>query len=411
MRAAAVGLCSLWAGLAAWAHEPGADALPDTPGWRLGVAAALVLPQADERWPTAGWAGVLVDGTAPPDQRHGLRLEHGTLGLATRFAPVAGWQPGVHLAWGWHDRDSAHVEAALVELRRPWGADQLTLGLGRDTVRLRGVIDGAGHFDHFSTPPLAQRAVLNGQWLDTGAWARWQRDGADGVRAAELGLWRGNDFPGGPGGGVAPSAHLHLGWGHWDAHLGGAALRTDGRGTALQRVGSTGHLHGSLDCRSTLAQRVCFQGRVQVLAASLAWASDDETWSLAAAGLARRDDGQLFSTNGDTRYTGTHVGHWWDLRWRPATAALSGWELALRLERLVPEHRLVGIGAAAVARDAGLEGAAPVHRQTLALAYNAAAWGRWSLEAGQEKTCSGAAQRFLALRWVWRQANLLEGRF
>jgi hypothetical protein len=83
--------------------------------------------------------------------------------------------------------------------------------------------------------------------------------------------------------------------------------------------------------------------------------------------------------------------------------------LALRVERLVPRNTLEGTGAAAVAREAGLEDGGAVSRQTLALAW------RWqpqlavSLEAGREQAASTPGHRFAALRLVWRDAALLGG--
>jgi hypothetical protein len=86
--------------------------------------------------------------------------------------------------------------------RPPWckgssrgaGGD-LDVRLGRDTVRMGGMIDGAGHFDRFSQAPLIKRAVFDDAWIDDGGAIAWRRPDADGVRALELGVWRGRAFP------------------------------------------------------------------------------------------------------------------------------------------------------------------------------------------------------------------------
>lgn len=395
------------AGLLIWlgdgtagAHEPGEDAVPDSPGWRLGAAAALVLPQATERWPSAGWPGVLIDGSAPRDRRHGLRLEHATLDLAARVEP----RLGAHAAIGLHDRDSPHLEAARLQGRMAWGEGELVAGLGRDTVRLGPAIDGAGHFDRFSLAPLAARAVLNEQWIDDGASLAWRQPEADGLRTLEAGLWRGRVFPGGPAGPVVPSLRLHAGWGHVDAHLGAARFEPEARGAAVQSAGTVGHLHGTPDCREGLQQKVCFEGRVDLLAASLQWTPDDSAWTLSLAGLARRERGSLYSPSGDAAIRSTVSGWWADLAWQ----ATPRWTLATRAERLVPRHRLEGIGTTLLAREAGLIDGGPVARLGIALLHEWQPGLQLAVEGGQERHRGGRVSH-LALRLVWRQPRWLGG--
>lgn len=379
------------------AHEPGAGSLPDQPGWQLGAAAAVVAPAADERWPTASWPGVLVLGSAPRDQRKGIRLEHATLDLAARVDS----RVGARLAFGWHDRDRAHVEAAVVQGDFELGADELRLQLGRDTVRLGGVIDGAGHFDTFSLPPLAKRAVLNDQWIDDGISAQWRRPGADGLRSLDVGLWRGRSFPGGAAGPAVPSVHLHGGWGHVDAHLAVARLQPRARGAAAQMAGATGHVHGSLDCRASLQQRVCFDGTVDLLAGSLQWEPEDSAWSFSVAGLMRRERGALYAAAAEANYRSTVGGAWADVRWqlRPA------WLLAARAERLTAENRLEGFGTSGLASAAGLSGARPVERVTLVLQREFNKTLSLSIEAGHERHGAGQVSH-VALRAVWRNPEL-----
>ena len=382
------------------AHEPGADALPAQPGWQLGAAASVVAPHADDRWPVAAWPGVLINGSAPRDQRNGLRLEHATLDLAARIDRRVGLQ----LSAGWHDRDRAHTEAALVQWRQPWGDDELELRAGRDTVRMGAVIDGAGHFDRFSTPPLAKRAVLNDQWIDDGVVVTWRRPDADGLRALEAGVWRGRAFPGGPAGPAAPSLHLHAGWGHVDANLAVAQLQPEARGAAARSLGATGHVHGSLDCRASLQQRVCFDGTVDLLGGSMQWEPDQGDWAFALAGLVRRESGSLYATSGDAALRSRLTGVWADVAWRAAPR----WTLAARLERLAARHRLQGVGTTLLADAAGVAGARPVQRQLLAVLHEPLDQVTLALEGGQERWAGGKVVH-VALRATWRNPALWGG--
>lgn len=402
-RRCAVALGALVAALgggAAWGHEPGADALPTEPGWRVGGALAGVLPGASDPWPVGAWPGVLGTGTAPRDQRGGLRLEHATADLAARVNRHF----GAHLAIGWHDRDKAHVEAATVQAGMPWRDGEIGVALGRDTVRMGGVIDSAGHFDRFSQAPLAKRAVVNEQWIEDGLSVAWRRPDVDGLRAIEAGVWRGRAFPGGAAGPAAPSVHLHAGWGHVDAHFTVARLRPEGRGSAAQSLGASGHVHGALDCRASLLQRVCFDGTADVLGGSVQWEPAGTDWTLALAGLMRNERGSLYATNGAGTFHTRVQGMWADVAWRPA----GRWTLAARAERLVATSRLEGTGTSALARDAGLVGARPVERVTGAVHFDVRDDLQLALEAGQERSGGGRVNH-VALRAVWRNSRLLGG--
>ena len=382
------------------AHEPGADALPDAPGWQAGAALALVAPKADERWPAATWPGVLINGSAPRDQRGGLRPEHGTLKLAARFDK----RFGVQLAAGWHDRERVHTEAANVQARFDLAGDDIEMRLGRDTVRMGAVVDAAGHFDRFSQPPLAKRAVLNDQWIDDGVVLAWRRPDSDGLRAMEAGLWRGQAFPGGPAGPAVPSLHVHAGWGHLDAHLAVAHFQPEARGAAAQSLGTTGHVHGSLDCRASLQQRVCFDGTVDVVGSSVQWEPAQGDWSVALAGMWRHDQGSLYGTSGDARLDSRIAGAWADVAWRPA----SRWTLAARLERLVPDNRLEGIGTVLLSDAAGLSGGGPVERVTAAALFQPYDQVTLSIEGGHERWVGGRVSH-VALRALWRNPRWLGG--
>ena len=382
------------------AHDVANDPLPEAPGWQLGGAVAVVLPWADARWPTAVWPGVLTTGLAPYDQRGRPRLEHATLAAAVLFAPAF----GAHVAIGRHDRDSAHFEAAAVIGRLAIGDDVLEGRAGRDLVRLGDPIDRAGHYDRFSQTPLAKRAVLDDRWFDDGLVLAWRRAVHDGLRELEIGVWRGRAFPGAESGSPLPSMRVRFGWDPVDVQLGAARLQPRARGAAARSADSVGHAHGALDCRESLLQRVCFDGTTDVLSASVTWAPEAFSWSATLAGLTRRERGSFYSTSGDASIESRVDGGWLDLAWRPA----SSWSVATRLERLVPEHRLEGVGTVLLAREGGLAGAGPVSRATLAVLRELDETLQLSIEAGHERH-EGGRVNFVGLRLVWRSARVLGG--
>lgn len=401
---AALAAALLCGALSAQAHEPGTEIIPELPGWRVDAAAAALAAEADGRWPAAALPGVLGMGLAPPRADGRLRLEHATLGLAARLD--ARW--GAQWVIGQHDSDKPHAESALLQFSLPLGADRLSAQLGRDTVRMGATLDGAGHFDRFSQTPLAKRGVLDDQWIDDGASLRWQREDMErGLRGLELGLWRGHAFPGGPTGALVPTLRAHGGWDHWDLQLFASHLEPEARGSAMQSVGAEGHAHGSLDCRESLAQRVCFDGRSELLGASLRWDRDDGRLSLALAGLARRESGTLYSLSSTADYRATTAGWWADLAWSP----WQDWTLALRGERLAASNRLNGAGATQLAREAGLLDGKALDRLSLALLHSLG-WGtQLAVEASSERQATGGRISQLGLRLIWRAPDLLKGRW
>jgi hypothetical protein len=390
----------------AGAHEPGEGGLPEQAGWRAGADLALLLPRADARWPAAQWPGVLVNGSAPRDARGGLRLEHGTLDLGLRLSD----RFGAYLAGGWHDRERGHAEAAWVQAEQAGPAGHWLLRLGRDTVRLGQVIDGAGHFDRFSQAPMAKRATVNDYWLDNGLTLTWQPEDehGNGLSSARLGLWQGRGFPGGPAGAAMPSLHLAGRWQAWNWDASAAQLRPQARGAAAQTLGAVGHVHGSLDCRDSLLQRVCFDGRSTVAGASLQWAPEQGPWAVQAATLLRHEQGSLYSTSGTADVRTKLQGGWVDAAWR----ARDDLGLTVRAERLIANNQLVGVGTLLLAESAGLMQAAPLSRLTAAVAWTPPL--RWtgmdrltlSLEAGQERQ-GQARLNHAALRLVVRAPRLL----
>lgn len=388
------------AGGAATAHDVATDPLPQDPGWQVGGAVAVVMPWADARWPTAAWPGVLTTGIAPRDQTGGLRLEHATLAAAVLLDRGL----GARIAIGWHDRESAHVEAATLIGRLGVGDDTVEGRLGRDLVRLGDAIDRAGHYDRFSQTPLAKRAVLDDRWYDDGLVLAWRRAAHDGLREAELGVWRGRAFPGAAAGSPVPSMRVRFGWDPVDVQIGAARLQPEARGAAAQSAGSVGHAHGALDCRETLQQRVCFDGTTDVLAASVSWTPEALPWSVTVAGLSRRERGSFYSASGDAAIESRVDGGWLDLVWRPAER----WTAATRLERVVPDHRLEGTGTALLAREGGLAGAGPVSRASVAVLHELTAALQLSVEAGHERF-EGGRVSFVGLRLLWRDARVFGG--
>lgn len=387
-------------GATAHAHEVSAEAIPDEPGWRVGSAVAIVGVEADERWPPQTWPGVLIDGTSPRDMRGSPRIEHATLDLAARLTTSL----ALHTAIGWHDRDSAHFEAARLQWRWLRGTDRIEATAGRDTVRMGSVIDAAGHFDLFSQMPLAKRAVTNGMWIDDGATVAWRTDTLRGLRSVEVGAWSGRKFPGSENGDLAASVQLNAGWGDVEVQLFAARLHPEGRGAVVQTAGQEGHLHNPPDCSAGLAQLVCFDGRSDVYGAALRWEQHDLDLTVSIAGLARHERGRLYSLSGEADYRATTNGMWADVAWQPAAR----WTVAARLERLVPTSELNGVGASLLAREANLEGAGPVERATVAL-LRQLPWGlQVAVEAGHEHR-HALDTRHVALRVIWWAPRLLGG--
>lgn len=403
LRAATFGFAYALCASSALAHEVGSELIPEIRGWRVDAAAALRAAEADGRWPAPPLPGAPGLGMAPRRSDGDLRLEHATLGAALRLDARYGAQWVV----GQHDRDKPHTESALLQARWALGADILALNLGRDTVRMGATLDGAGHFDRFSQAPLAKRGVLDDQWIDDGLTLRWQRDVERGLRTLEAGLWRGRSFPGAAAGALVPTLRAHGGWDHWDLQLFASHLEPEARGSAMQSIGAEGHSHGSLDCRAGLAQRVCFDGRSELLGASLRWENDDGALSASLAGLLRHERGALYSLSSTADYRTTAGGWWADFTWSP----WQHWILAARAEHLVPRNRLNGAGSTQLAREAGLLAGQPADRFSVAI-LRQLGWGaQLALEAGSESQVDGRRLSHVAMRLIWRAPELLKGRW
>lgn len=381
---------------AAHAHGVEADALPWAPGWRLGAGLSVQAVSADEPWPVPRHSGVLLTGQNQADRRDALHLEQASLGLGLRWT---GWL-GAELAASAHDGDAAHIDTARLETLHTVAGGQLRASLGRQTLSLGPVVDAAGSFDRFAQAPLAKLAAFDSHWSDDGLSLQWQQPEERGLQVVEAGLWRARSFPGGPAGPLAPSLRLGWGWDHWSLQGFGAWLQPRSRGAAALASAGSGHSHGVPDCRTSLHNRVCFDGHTQVLGASLgADGLFNNRFSLYLAGLLRRDHGQLYSSNATADTTGLTSGLWLDAVWTPNAR----WQLAARLERLAPRHTLSGTNVQTLADAAGLSQAHAVRRATLALGHTV--WQPLTLwlELGAEQVADGqqAAQPWLGVRLRW----------
>ncbi len=385
----------------AYAHEGGMGGMPDKPGIRLSAGAALSVASAQEHWPAQRLPGVLTHGTTPVDRRGGA-LEHATAEVGVRFNAHLG---GV-LAAGWHDADPAHLEAAWLQAEHAIGTHQLKLGAGRHRLPMGAVLEGGGHYDRHAAMPLAKRAVLDDDWIDHGVNLRWERD-TDASEASgfwpvlvDLGIWRMRSFPGGDGAQPAPAMHVQWAWGPVLVDGFVASVRPTGRGAYIQSSNS-GHTHHQPDCAGDLLAIFCFDGRSDVVGASVAWSLPLADLRLEAAGLLRRDRGQLFSRSAQVDYRGSTGGGWLDVIW-PLTKRIA---LSARGEYVRGVHTLDGAGALTVAQDAGLMGNTSLQRGALAASYAFGHDTRISIEVGDER--QGANDNPYALiRMVWTPDRL-----
>jgi hypothetical protein len=286
-----------------------------------------------------------------------------------------------------------------VQWEHPFGGDEaLALRAGRQAVPMGKVVGGAGHFDHFASLPLAVRAVLGDSWNEDGLQLNWSRS-HDGplpmLETVGIGFWQPRNYPGSPDTPWAPALRAHAALGDWG--FDGFAMRLEprGRGTYVQNALSA-HTHATPDCNTSLTGITCFDGRSDLLVGSVTW---DTPWAgirLQAAGLARRDRGELASAGGSARYRGTTSGGWMDVVW----PVHPQWTLALRGESVRSVQTVAGTGALAAATDAGLLGSTRIQRLSTSASYEALPGLFLSLEAGTDR--QGATRnRFTLLRLVW----------
>jgi hypothetical protein len=383
----------------AFAHERPDRLIPEEPGGRISAAIATAWFGSSRPVPAPRLTGILGMGDTPDDQR-GWRLEHGTVAAGIRASSSL----GAVLALGWHDGEPAHVEAAWLELRESPGSS-LAIGVGRNRIPLGTPIADAGHFDHYGQTPLAKRAAFSGDWIGDGVSLSWRphfEDTFSWVDQVDLGVWDARRFPGSESASLAAVLRLRASWGAIAVDGFYAHLRARGRGAYVQRTNS-GHVHTAPRCNSSLRDITCFDGDVDLFGASIEWDTPLEGLDLAAAGVLRREDGGLYSQNGDTRYRGRSSGGWLDVLWRPSDR----WVVGLRQEWLRGEHRLSGPGAALVAADAGLLPNAASRRLTAMAGWQLAANWRASIEAGRERIAGGSAT-VIGLRLLWTPDSLVQ---
>ncbi|MCX9155327.1 hypothetical protein OPU71_04240 [Niveibacterium sp. 24ML] len=387
----------------------GGDALgiPAEPGWRAGlaIAGAWLGAEADTALPAPALSGYLTSGETPSD-RSGLGLEHATLDLAGRVA-LGPASLGAAFAYGWHGEDGSHVETAWLNLQARTDAG-IVAGGGRRRVPMGNAIDQAGNFDRFAQVPLAKRAILNDDWITDGALLGWQRDHAEvlpWLTRLEVGAWKGEVFPGGPGAPAAPSARVQVSAGGWVFDAFVSHLEPQQRATRAQGS-STGHSHSQPDCSASLRFLSCFDGRVELLAGSARWQTPWQGVSLAVSALLRDEQGDLYSENGDVLYEGQTWGGWFDAAWQIHPQ----FDAALRLETLHASHDLKGPGASLVARDANLLPYDAAQRGELSLGWSP--YPKLTLRAsvGQERVAS-LDTRYGAFRLIWVPDQLFGGRW
>jgi hypothetical protein len=384
--------------MAAIGHEAGMGGLPEQPGFYLNAGAALSLAHAQEPWPAVRLPGVLTRGTTPVDRRGGA-LEHATLGLGLRLHEHLG---GLLVA-GWHDTDPAHLEAAWLQAEAETDQHQFKLGAGRHRLPMGTVLESGGHYDRHAAMPLAKRAVLDDDWIDTGVNLHWERD-ADAADfwpvQMDVGLWKARSFPGGDGARPAPALHVQWAWGPVLIDGFMASVSPSGRGGYIQNS-TSGHTHEQPDCSGDLLAIFCFDGHSEILGGSINWALPIADLRMEAAGLLRRDRGQLFSRASSADYRGSTGGGWLDLIW-PISRRIT---LSARGEFVRGVHTLNGVGALAVAQDAGLMGNTSIQRGALAASYAFGHDTRISVELGDERIGPND-NPYALIRLVWTPDRL-----
>lgn len=378
---------------AALAHGDATPVIPpEARGW-FDASASLSIVSADDRWPAASLTGVLGDGSSEPDRRSRGWLDEAAIGAGLRLTPGL----AAYAALGWHGRDPAHVEA--LKLVAEGSADDglvPTLTLGRDGVPLGEVIATGTLSEAIAGPALAVRAVFGERPVDDGVQARWQSTGRAG--ALSLGLWRGRAFPGGGGTKPVPSLLVETAGGPVEIGVFAAHFDVDGRGALTQTVALDRHLHGAPDCRVTVADLLCFSGRSTVLGLSGRTGLDAERrFVLTAALLARLESGTLSSRSGEAAYDGTTVGGWLALQ----VVIESRWNLNMRIEHLRPRNHLSGVGAAALAREAGMTTQGSHGGLAVALSRRLRDDFVASVEVGASQQ-PGGTSRYALLRLNWR---------
>ncbi len=137
--------------------------------------------------------------------------------------------------------------------------------------------------------------------------------------------------------------------------------------------------------------------------ASATWTTPLQGVKLTAAGIWRRESGNLYSQNGDTSYQGRTLGGWLEVLWQPRAR----WEFGARQEWLRSTNRVSGPGALLVATDANLLPNNPSRRFTAMAGWRPVKSVLIALEAGREHI-AGKGNTVAGLRLIWTPDALLE---
>lgn len=402
-----IALACLASATSANAHEMDDATLPEGRGLRATAAVAVSHARSDVAWPHVRLDGVLTSGRTPSDRRNNA-LEHGVVAVAIKPLEALSAQ----VAWGWHDQDPAHLETAWVQgTWSPTEADRLLVGVGRRRLPAGPVVAQGGHFDRFASMPLAKRAVLDDDWIDDSVGVTWQnqRDHEAGAivrfESATLSLWQAHSFPGSRETQAAPTLHAGIRLLSLRLDAFGLSIQPRGRGAYVQNE-LAAHTHETPDCRNSLVGIHCFDGRTEVAGLSASWATPLPGLQVQAAGLMRRDRGELTSINGVAQYQGSSAGFWVDAAWQ----FLPRWNVAARWEGLRGRQTLTGDGATLVATDAGLLNNQRHQRFSAALTFSPVPSLRVSTEFGQELHGT-SRDPFALVRLVWAPDALLDLRW
>lgn len=392
-RHALVLVCTMFFGGAALAHTDADEAIPDAPGVKASLAAAVSSLSAKDKLPSQAMPGYLIKGDVGIDRR-GAQLEHGVAQLGYRFDQTLGAQ----LAIGAHGKDPLHVEAAWLQARGFSRSMDWTVGVGRQRPSLGKVMTRTGHLDSFGLMPLAKQALTDGDWIEDGLEASLKRQMAGLDWTLDAGVWRGRSFPGGAASSANPAVHLgavgHHDAGEWAVDAFVAQLKPQARGSRI--FNATGaHTHAAPVCDASLNGVVCFEGRSRLLGVSAQWEGRTLPVTVTGAMLWRNEQGSLISRNGQGQYDGRNRGEWLQAVWRMAPA----WDVGVRLERLKADQSLMGAGASLVASEGGFGNYSRLQRQIAMAGYALAPWADLRLELGRD-SASVTAARFAALRLV-----------
>ncbi len=297
---------------------------------------------ASDAWPVPRLPGVLEAGSPREDAR-GEALSYLEFGLTSPLP----------LGLNGELKVAKHGESADFELESAWIAGDmamqqrtLTYKLGRQLLPLGLLNQEHSHAWAFGAAPIALRAAINDTWQADGL--RADLDLADGISLG-MGIWRNEGFPGAPSD-KPQVGTLRAGWlgDAWQVEVSYAHARADGR--ALTTLGSGGHSHSLPSCGTLDANRVCFEGDVDLLGLAARWSPGDKPWWIAGEWHAKQDQGRLDSLLGTPDYQGKLNGGWLDFGWTFSPRL----EARLRVERAVATHDVAGANATLVANQAGI---------------------------------------------------------